>query len=614
MCHYRALLLDEMPMTTEPSLSPTNRLRSDQVDALFQNVVPGVVAAAAAAIVLAGALARLGALDPAVGIAWALYIVACAAAHIALRHGYVRRSPDSSLWKGWADWFVAISLAEGIGWGWASVALAGSSGQFSLEMVVMIVTLSVAAGAIPAFSSYLPAFFALFFPTTMPSLLWGIASRTVFPEATMMYLLMAIFVTGMGVLGVRANRNFNELVRLRIKAAELAFDLQRQKEVAERASLAKSQFLAAASHDLRQPVHALGLFVSALRAVPGLPTAASRILDRMEVSTSAMGDLFSAILDISRLDAGVVEVRRQAFVLQPLLERICQDFAEEAEDKSIVIRQPATGAVIFSDPHLVERILRNLVSNAIRHSDQGRVVVGCRKRGKTVRLEVWDTGAGIPPESQQRVFEEYVQLQNPERDRSKGLGLGLAIVRRLCGLLDSELRLSSRVGRGSCFSIGLPVVESGPVSSLASTEETHVVAEGALVLVIDDEAAVREAMDALLTGWGYSVLTVASGDEALTKLAQSNARARLIICDYRLRGEENGISVIRLLQAQCKQPIPAVLITGDTAEERLIEARASGLVLLHKPVHNSKLRAVIVNAMRVSNQADVASGRQLAIK
>jgi two-component system, sensor histidine kinase len=351
-----------------------------------------------------------------------------------------------------------------------------------------------------------------------------------------------------------------------------------------------------------------------LRAVSGLPTAALRILDRMEVSTAAMGDLFSAILDISRLDAGVVEVRRQAFALQPLLDRVYQDFAEEAADKSIILRQQATGTVVFSDPHLVERILRNLVSNAIRHSDQGRVVVGCRKRGKAVRLEVRDTGAGITPENQQRVFQEYVQLHNPERDRTRGLGLGLAIVRRLSELLDCELSLRSHVGRGSCFSICLPLAEVSAVSPVAATEGSHVIAEGALVLVIDDEAAVREAMDALLTGWGYAVLTAASGDEALTEIDQGKVSPRIVICDYRLRGDENGITVIRRLQAECKQPIPAVLITGDTAEDRLIEARASGLVLLHKPVHNSKLRAVIVNSMRASNQADVASELLEAIK
>lgn len=594
-------------MTSDQSLASVTRLRSEQVAALFQNVVLGVIAAAAAAIVLVGALIHLGTLNQIVGLAWASYILACAGAHIALRYHYGRGKTDRANWKPWANWFVAISFAEGVGWGWGSVSLAGNSGQFSLQMLVMITTLSIAAGAVPAFSSYLPAFFVLFLPATIPCLVWGIESRSAFPEAAMMSLLMVIYVIGMGGLGIRANRGFNELVGLRIKASELALDLNKQKEAAEQASLAKSQFLAAASHDLRQPVHALGLFFGALRAVTGLPSAALRIIDRMEVSTSAMNDLFSAILDISRLDAGVVEVRPQAFAIQPLLDRVCQDYAEEAQDKSIVIRQRITSGVVFSDPHLIERILRNLISNAIRHTDRGRVVVGCRRGAKTIRVEVWDSGRGIPPENQEKIFQEYVQLQNPERDRAKGLGLGLAIVRRLSELLGCELDLRSRVGRGSCFSITVPLTETSQVSSLSATEGPAIVADGALILVVDDEAAVCEAMDALLTAWGYTVITAGSGLEALAKISKSPARPRIIICDYRLRDEENGIEVARMLQAECNERIPAILITGDTAEDRLVEAQASGLLLLHKPVHNSKLRAAIVNLMRISNYADAIS-------
>lgn len=586
------------------SLPWVTQLRSEQVAALFQNVVLGVIAAAAAAVVLAGFLIYLGVLNPIVGCAWASYIVVCAGAHITLRYQYGRVKPDGSNWKLWARWFVAICFAEGIGWGWGSTSLAGNSGQFSLQMVVMITTLSIAAGAIPAFSSYLPAFFALFLPSTIPSLVWGIEFREAFPEATMMSLLMVIYVIGMGGLGVRANGGFSELVALRIKASELALDLKKQKETAEQASLAKSQFLAAASHDLRQPVHALGLFVGALRAVTGLPSAALRIIDRMEVSTSAMSDLFSAILDISRLDAGVVEVRPQAFAIQPLLDRICQDYAEEANDKSIVIRLQATRAVVFSDPHLIERILRNLLSNAIRHTDRGCVVVGCRRQNNAVRIEVWDTGTGISPENREKIFQEYVQLRNPERDRAKGLGLGLAIVRRLSELLGCELNLRSYVGRGSCFSISVPVTEASRISSLSAAEGSHIVAAGALILVVDDDTAVCEAMDALLTGWGYAVITAGSGQEALAKISRCPIRPRAIICDYRLRDEENGIEVARLLQAECNEKIPTILITGDTAEDRLIEAQASGLPLLHKPVHKSKLRAAIVNSMRISNDTD----------
>src|SRR5258708_3396695 len=292
----------------DQSVVLTNRLRAEQVAALFQHVTLGVIGAASGALVLAGAMIHLGALDWIIGASWISYIFACAAAHLLLRYLYQRAKPSDDQWKIWAALFTAISLAEGVGWGWGSVSLVGNSDHFSLEMLVMVVTLSIAGGAIPAFSSYLPAFFALFLPTTIPSIFWSVASWDLFPEAPVMLLLMLIFITAMGGLGVRANQSFKELVGLRIRTNELANDLRKQKELAEQASLAKSTFLAAASHDLRQPVHALGLFVGALRAI-ALPPEGVRLVERIEESVIAMDGLFSAILDISRLDAGVVDVR-----------------------------------------------------------------------------------------------------------------------------------------------------------------------------------------------------------------------------------------------------------------------------------------------------------------
>ena len=191
-------------------------------------------------------------------------------------------------------------------------------------------------------------------------------------------MLMLIFIVAMGGLGVRANRSFKELVRLRIRTNELAKDLRKQKELAEQASLAKSSFLAAASHDLRQPVHALGMFVGALRGV-ALPLDAVRLVERIEESTNAMDSLFSAILDISRLDAGVVDVQPRAFAIQPLLDRICGDHAAEADQKSIGLACHACSATVHTDPLLMERVLRNLLSNAVRYTLSGRVVVGCRQ-------------------------------------------------------------------------------------------------------------------------------------------------------------------------------------------------------------------------------------------
>jgi two-component system, sensor histidine kinase len=466
----------------------------------------------------------------------------------------------------------------------------------------MVVALNIAGGAIPAFSSYLPTFFCLFFPTTIPSIFWGIRYRDVFPEADAMLFLMLIFIVAMGSLGVRANRAFKELVSLRIRTDELAEDLFRQKEVAEQASLAKSSFLAAASHDLRQPVHALGLFVGALRALP-LPAEGARLVQRIEESTNAMDGLFSAILDISKLDAGVVRVENRTFPIQSALERTCNDLGSEARAKSIAFVQCRSSLIVHTDQLLLERILRNLVSNAIRHTPSGKVVVGCRRRGDQVRVEVWDTGPGIPVSQRERIFQEYYQLQNPERDRSMGLGLGLAIVRRLTSLLGSQVTLHSELGKGSCFSITVPradTLASGEADSAVDAPDTT----RGLILVIDDEAAIRDAMQSLLVSWGYSILAAGSGPEMLAKLANCRETPKVIICDYRLRNGENGIAVIKELQAECNEAIPAMLITGDTAADRLVEAQASGLLLLHKPVPNGKLRAAIVNLIASAEPAD----------
>ena len=576
-----------------------NRLRAAQVAALFQHVALGVTGAASGALVLAISMIQLGALDPVKGLSWAFYICTGAAAHLVLWRLYVGAKPNDNQWKIWALAFTVISAAEGVGWGWGSVSLVGSTDRFALEMLVMVVTLSVAGGAIPAFSSYMPAFFAFFLPTTIPSIFWSVASTDLFPEATVMLLLMLVFVTAMGGLGVRANQSFKELVGLRIRTNELADDLRTQKELAEQASLAKSSFLAAASHDLRQPVHALGLFVGALRAV-ALPPEGVRLLERIEESVIAMDGLFSAILDISRLDAGVVEARPEAFAIQPLLDRICDDYADEAEEKSILLIRCPCSATIFTDPPLLERIIRNLVSNAVRHTDSGRVIVGCRRAAGRVRVEVWDTGPGIPLHQMDRIFQEYFQLRNPERDRAMGLGLGLAIVRRLGILLDCPIELRSQPGQGSCFSVAIPIATRPADSPEFAAVATPAEAARGLIVVIDDEAAIRDAMYSLLTGWGYAVIAAGSGSEAMTLLPRSAQRPDLIICDYRLRDDENGIDVVEQLRGQCTGFVPAMLITGDTAADRLMEAQASGLLLLHKPVPNGKLRAAVANLIAAS--------------
>lgn len=574
--------------------TPDNdRVRAEAIAAVFRMVDYGVIIAAAASIVLAAIMVSLDITSRTRGTTFAVYISVCAGTHIGLRMAYDRGPARSPRRTRWGVAFAAVALLEGLGWGWAPKGLV-TNGSFDAELLCLTTTLGIASGSIPAFAAYLPAFFAFFLPATVPSVIdFAISQRPLQQKSS---LLMVLYVAGVATYGVLANRSFRRLVGLRLHAETLAEHLRKQIDVAEAANRAKSSFLATASHDLRQPVHALGLFVGALRGMP-MSSDAELILKHIETSTQALDGLFTALLDISRLDAGVVEVERKAFSIGPMLERICGDQAAEADAKRIVVKVVRSTAVLHSDPILVERILRNLVSNAVRHTPSGRVLVGCRRHGANVKVEVWDTGKGIPRDQRERVFQEYYQLGNEERDRTKGLGLGLAIVRRLTTLLGCELTLRSVVGRGSCFAVTVRTA-----GRFALREEQAVAPEpplqlGRMIVVVDDEADIRVAMSTVLTHWGHNVLAAGSGAEAIEKLSDCPVRPDLIISDFRLRQHETGIDVIEALRLEYNDRIPAILITGDTAPERLIEARESGLLLLHKPVTNSRLRAAIANSI-----------------
>jgi two-component system, sensor histidine kinase len=576
---------------TKVAASEAQRLAVEQIDALFGFVTLGVWGAALTAVFLTLILLYIGSVDLHTGLAWTCYIIACAACHIALRAAYRRSQPVGERWRHWAFWFTVISFAEGCGWGWAPVGLT-TGDRFDAVLLVMISTTSVSSGAVSAFGPYLPAFFALFVPAVLPYFVFNVTSPDDARRASC--LLLLVFIPAIPGLAIIANRAFKQLVKLRIKTEQLATDLQGQKEIVERASAAKTTFLAAASHDLRQPVHALGLFIGALRRVV-MPLEGQRLIEQIEESTVAMDGLFSALLDISQLDAGTVEVHRQSFPMGTLLERICRDHQAEAAAKGLSLVWAKSTTVVDCDPILLERILRNLVANAVRYTDHGRVLVGCRRRGATISIQVLDTGPGIPPDQIDRVFQEYYQLGNPERDRTKGLGLGLAIVRRLVDLLGCEMTLRSRVGHGSCFEVAVPMAIGGIPASKDALEATSGAFAHGFIVVIDDELAIRNAMHALLTGWGHETIIVGSGDEAILQLSSREQRPDLIICDYRLRDGENGIRVIERLRSEYNEAIPAMLITGDTAPDRLAEAKASSLLLLHKPVSNGKLRAAIVH-------------------
>ena len=361
----------------------------------------------------------------------------------------------------------------------------------------------------------------------------------------------------------------------------------------EAANLAKSRFIAAASHDLRQPLQALGLFVAQLRGRKA--TERKRTIQHIDAAVTEMNALFDSLLDMSKLDAGVVVTTITEFPITDLLTRLETTFAESARAKGLDLRVIMNRAWVRSDFILLERILLNLVSNAVRHTQRGGAVVGCRLRDDVLRIEVWDTGPGIPYDQRHSIFGEFYQLATPER--GSGIGLGLAIVDRLCRLLDHRLELTSAIGKGSRFTIMVPTAASSTIRTRARVlEASPDIGAGKTVVVIDDAPLVLEGLGGLLRGWGFRVVTASTVDEALASLTRSDLRPDLIISDHHLGKFGTGIEAIARIRAAYATSLPAFLISGDTSPERLQQAHADGFSLLHKPVSPTRLRVALSGA------------------
>jgi signal transduction histidine kinase len=568
-------------------------VRAEQVRLLYAASGMPMAVTLLAAAALATMIVTTHALTIPVAVAWWLYMAAHTTVRLMVRRAYFKARPPASDWRRWARWFVIGAVVGGIGWGVGSWILL-VPGHLDLQMVFVAVLFAIAYGTATAWGSYLPAFFAFFWPTFLPVVAW-FALR----GGELRWIIVVMFLLWIPTVASLARRYSGTLVdalELRFRNDALVADLREQKAIAEQASLAKSRFLASASHDLRQPVHALGMFVGALRGLK-LPLRARTLIDHVDASVGAMDGLFMSLLDISRLDAGVVEATPEPIALQPLIARICRDLAGEAAGKGLALRAVPTRLAAVSDPVHLERIARNLIANAVRYTARGGVLVGVRRDGPHgVRLEVWDTGPGIAEAHREAVFEEFYQLANPDRDRTKGLGLGLPIVRRLSMILGHRLSLESRPGRGTVFRVALPRAEAPPLPARPARQAADGEQRPGVVLVVDDEAAIRIGMAELLSGWGHTVMAAADAEEALGLARAAGQAPDLIVSDYRLRGED-GIAVIRRLNAAFGDT-PAILLTGDTAPERLREAEASGYPLLHKPVAHGRLRAAVTNLLR----------------
>lgn len=372
--------------------------------------------------------------------------------------------------------------------------------------------------------------------------------------------------------------------------------LEKARKSAEKANAAKTRFLASASHDLRQPIHALGLFFADLsERVRSKET--NQVIGQIEDSISAINAMLNALLDVSKLDAGVVKPEIQPCSIQDIFDRLKTEFQPLAKENNNILTFRFSRLVVDTDPAMLERMLRNLIGNALRYTENGRVLAGVRMRAGMAEIQVFDTGRGIQEDQLDEVFVEFQQLHNPARDRRQGLGLGLAIVKRLAHLLRHRIEVKSAVGKGSCFSILLPIssarVRSIPDHSPPSPLLSKTLLAGRLLMVLEDDVTVLESMCGLLSRWGCRIIAAVTPLEAMDKLAASERPLDLLITDYRLPDNVSGIDVAQAIQARLAYPVGVLVITGDTGPERLREAEASGFPLLHKPVHPAKLRSTL---------------------
>lgn len=401
---------------------------------------------------------------------------------------------------------------------------------------------------------------------------------------------MQSLAVGINAMAERVGMTHEEL-RKQVDAA--TEELIQQRDTAERATAAKTRFLAAASHDLRQPLHALGLFVSRLSRMPWQEEQ-RRLIDHVEESVGTLQEMLDTLLDMSRLEAGGYRVTEQDFALEPLLQRVCRELAPLAYEKHLTLRLRALPVSIRSDPRLVERVVINLLTNALRYTERGQVLVACRRVAGRIRIQFWDTGLGIPAALQAEIFDEYVQRGNDERDRAKGLGLGLSICQRIAKLLATDIGLRSVPDRGSVFWIDLPLGE--PVVPQDIQRESVELQFTGQVLVVDDDDLCRKGTAEVISGWGGQVRVARDDQEALACCEQAPSAMQLAVCDIRIAGDLDGISLGKRMQQLCPD-LQVVLVSANVTPMVQALARRAGFPLLKKPVAPARLRATLLSLL-----------------
>jgi signal transduction histidine kinase len=520
-----------------------------------------------------------------------------------------RRQPDAdgTQLERWRASWRALVLLQGSMWGVAAWLFWGLGTPYH-QLLLILVVYTYCLGSVQLLATQ-PRIFLVFLSLVLVPTVVRIASDASQPWHWQLALAMTLLFAITLLMGRTYASALGQAIGLKARTEELAAQLRVEKAEAEEArrqaeaaSRAKTRFFAAASHDLRQPLHAVGLFAEALRQRTREPQVAA-LVNSINESVDALEGLFSELLDITRIDAGGVEVRPAPVPVRDLFARLRLHFEPLAFEKGLVLRFRGEQRLAHADPVLLERILRNLVSNAIRYTEDGGVLVSCRPRGQRLLFQVWDSGIGIAAASLPHIFDEFYQVQSNrplQPHHRQGLGLGLAIVQRLAGLMEAPLTVRSRVGRGTVFSLEVaPGRASRSADSLLTgrpaTQASALGLEGRRILVVEDEVAVREGLVVLLESWGATVDAFDTVDTLQLWLSGGTATAPdLLLVDFRLPQGRTGIEVLAAVRDRWRgRPLPAIIITGSSLGGHEQASEQHDYHLLIKPVLPNKLRAMI---------------------
>jgi len=482
---------------------------------------------------------------------------------------------------------------------WGTLGYVGVTDEnVTISIMILMVLTGIIATATATISHIMPMYLSFILPLLLPT------AYKFYSIGEPLYYWISFLILFYLIVSLIGTRRIRKLIKqsfdLRFENLDLIEDLQAQNRKTEEAlnkveqiSDAKSSFFAAASHDLRQPLHSLGLFTATLgHSIKDDQQKA--LLKQVDDSVKTLEELFNAILDISSLDAGTIPVNKSHFELGQQLMSLEREVRSLCEEAGLQCDFDIGEYFVFTDAILLERALRNLVANAIRYTETGTVTVKAEKVKGKIKVSIVDTGKGISDENQQRVFEEYVQLDNPERDRTKGLGLGLSIVQRISSLLNFELIVDSTLGEGTSFIFylepGDPTL-SNAGNAMFSPADAKL--SSMFVLVIDDEEQVRAATEAILLSWKCEVMVAKSSDEAIAQLKEYDYMPDVLISDFRLRNNERGTDAIAGVRQFCGDYLPAIILTGDIAQTSLIEISNAGFPTLHKPCKAAELKALL---------------------